>query len=459
MPSDAIWVSGPWQERLALGGSETSPSESGYLAGAVIAAGRAVAERSRYPTAAALMDEASVDHKVAHRNIWILTAAQSLGGANSPIITSLGGLVGERLASDPTFVTLPVSLFNLGLALGTLPAAFVMRRFGRRSGYLLGATMGIVAGLIAAFGIARASFIIFCAGTFLAGFYSSYVQSYRFAAADSETGAGSQKAIARVMVGGLLAAVIGPQLVIWTRDMLPGMPFAGSFLSQAALAALAIPVLLLLRKPPPPREAGPESAADRCLIDILLTRRYALAIATGVVSYGLMTFVMTASPIAMVGHGHSVSMAALGIQWHILAMYGPSFITGRLMVRFGKERVAAVGLALIAASAVVALKGVDVAHFWVALILLGLGWNFGFIGATAMVAECHTPSERNKVQGANDFLVFGTVATASFPAGSLLHHSGWDAINWVVLPVAALVLAPLVWRAARVKHVRSSHKG
>lgn len=394
--------------------------------------------------------------RVARRNVWTLMAAQSLGGANSPIVISLGGLVGQHLSSDPALVTLPVSLLNLGLALGTLPAAWVMRRFGRRAGYLLGTCFGIVSGLIAALGIMQASFFIFCAGTMLAGFYSSYVQSYRFAAADSATGAESQKAISRVMVGGLLAAIIGPQLVIWTRDALPGVPFAGSFLSQAALAALAIPILLTLRKPPMPKGEDAESDGGRPLSEILAMPRYLLSIATGVVSYGLMTFIMTASPIAMVAHGHSVDEAALGIQWHILAMFGPSFLTGRLMVRFGKERFAAVGLALIAASAVVALNGIDIFHFWLALVLLGLGWNFGFIGATAMVAECHTPSERNKVQGANDFLVFGTVATASFFAGSLLHSSGWATINWLVLPAVALVLVPLLWRTARPMRVNAT---
>ncbi len=395
----------------------------------------------------------TADRKVANRNVWILTIAQSLGGANSPIVISLGGLVGQRLATDPALITLPVSLLNLGLALGTLPAALVMRRFGRRSGYLLGALIGLTAGLVTALGIARASFLVFCTGTCLAGFYSSYVQSYRFAAADSETGAHSQRAIARVMIGGLVAAVIGPELVIWTRDALPGTPFAGSFLSQAALAALSIPVLLTLRRAPAPPGYTADRAQDRPLAEILATPRYLLAIAAGIVSYGLMTFVMTASPVAMVGHGHSIDQAALGIQWHILAMYGPSFVTGRLMVRFGKERVAAVGLTLIAASAAVALAGVDIAHFWLALILLGIGWNFGFLGATAMVVACHTPSERSKVQGANDFLVFGTVATASFFSGSLLHSSGWEAINWLVLPTVALVLVPLVWRAARPSRI------
>lgn len=389
--------------------------------------------------------------RTARRNIWVLTAAQALGGANSPIVISLGGLVGQRLSPDPALVTLPVSLLNLGLALGTLPAAMVMRQFGRRAGYLLGACLGLVAGLLAAMGIIQGSFFLFCLGTATAGTYSSYVQSYRFAAADSAVGPESQRAIARVMVGGLIAAIIGPQLVIWTRDAVPGTPFAGSFLSQAVLAALSIPVLLTLRRPATPKHASSDDVTGRSLATILMTPAYLLAIATGVISYGLMTFVMTASPIAMVGHGHSVDRAALGIQWHILAMYGPSFFTGRLMVRFGKRRVAAVGLLLIGASAAVALTGADIGHFWLALILLGVGWNFGFLGATAMVADCHTPSERSKVQGANDFLVFGTVAAASFFAGSLLHSSGWSTINAIVLPAAAFMLVPLLWRGSAAR--------
>ncbi|OWV97142.1 MFS transporter [Rhizobium sp. R693] len=396
-----------------------------------------------------LMHQAPADPGIARRNSWVLTIAQAFGGANAPIVISLGGLVGQHLSPDPDLVTLPVSLLNLGLATGTLPAAYVMRRFGRREGYLLGTTIGMVSGTIAAIGIAFGSFLIFCLGTCLAGFYSSYVQSYRFAATDSASGAESQKAIARVMLGGLAAAVIGPQLVIWTRDAVPGTPFAGSFLSQAAMAALAFPVVFLFRASSQQKAQARDHAGERPLFEILTSPRYLLAIATGVVSYGLMTFVMTASPIAMVGHGHSIDQAALGIQWHILAMYAPSFVTGRLMVRFGKERVAAIGLLLIASSAAVALSGFDITHFWLSLVLLGIGWNFGFIGATAMVADCHTPAERSKVQGANDFLVFGTVACASFSAGSLLHSSGWETINWIVLPAVALVLVPLVWRAAR----------
>ncbi|MCC6946820.1 MAG: MFS transporter [Bradyrhizobiaceae bacterium] len=386
---------------------------------------------------------------VARRNIVVLTAAQALGAASPPIVVSLGGLVGQSLSSDPALSTLPVSVFNLGLALGTLPAAFIMRRFGRRNGYLLGAMFGIAAGLVAAFGIGMTSFAIFCLGTLIAGFYAAYVQSYRFAATDAATEAMRGKAISWVMVGGLIAAIIGPQLVIWTRDAIPSTPYAGSFLSQAALALIAMPVLMLLRAPRTDGASASSAAGGRTLAQILLMPRFMLSVTAGVVSYGLMTFVMTAAPVAMVGHGHSVDHAALGIQWHVLAMFAPSFATGYLITWFGKERVTAAGLLLIAGAGAVALSGLGLTHFWISLILLGVGWNFGFIGATAMVADCHTPAERGKAQGANDFMVFGVVAAASFFSGGLLHASGWQTINWLIFPAVAFVLVPLVWRAAR----------
>lgn len=380
------------------------------------------------------------------RNIFVLALAQTLGGSNGPIVISLGGLVGQELTTDAALVTLPVSLYNLGLALGTLPAAFIMRRFGRRSGYLLGAGCGAAAGLIAFLGIYWASFWIFSLGTFVAGFYASYVQSYRFAAADGVTGPLKGIAISSVMIGGLAAAILGPQLVIWTRESIPMLPFAGAFIGQAALALMAIPVLLLLRTPDHAEARQEQLSGGRPMGEILRTPRYMLAVAAGVVSYGLMTFVMTAAPIAMVHTGHSVDHAALGIQWHVLAMFAPSFVTGRLMARYGKEKITAIGLAIIGVSAMVALSGLDIGHFWVSLTLLGIGWNFGFLGATAMVTDCHTPEERSKVQGTNDFIVFGIVAIASFTSGALLNSSGWTMLNWLVLPAVALILVPLIWR-------------
>ena len=384
------------------------------------------------------------------RNLSLLVAAQALGGASPPIIISLGGLVGQQLSSNPTATTLPVSIYQLGLALSTLPAAWLMQRLGRRWAYVLGAVLGVVSGIIAAQGIAQSDFVTFCIGTALAGFYAACVQSYRFAAADAVGAPHLQaKAISRIMVGGLIAAIIGPQVVIWTRDALPATPFAGSFYRQAALAALALPILLLLRLPAPQKQAIVGTA--RPLKAIAATPQFIEAAAAGVVSYGLMAFLMTAAPMAMVGCGHSVGEAALGIQWHVLAMFGPSFFTGRLIGRFGQRKITALGLVMIAASGLLALMGEGLSEFWGSLILLGVGWNFGFIGATAMLTACYTPAERTKVQALNDFLVFGTVAIASFGSGQLLHSVGWSGINIGMQPLVVIVLAIMAWQARKIK--------
>lgn len=393
---------------------------------------------------------------LAKRNAWVLAVAQALGGASPSIVISLGGLVGLALAPRESLATLPVSLLNLGMALGVVPAAMAMRRFGRRSGYLAGGAIGVLGGAIAATGIVWGDFVMFCVGTMLAGFYGSYVQSYRFAAADTATPAFRARAISYVMAGGLAAGVLGPQVVIFTRDLVPGAPFAGSFLAQAGLALVAILVVSFLRAPPPaaPVSGPPEGGEARPLSVIAAQPRFVVAVIAGVVSYGLMAFLMTAAPLAMVDCGLPVETAVLGISWHILAMFGPSFFTGRLIDRFGKETITAVGLAMTALSAVIALHGLSVAHFWSALIILGLGWNFGFIGATAMLTDCYRPQERAKAQAANDFAVFGSVAVASFSSGRLLDGGGWEFVNWMAFPPIALTLALVIALALRRRRER-----
>jgi MFS family permease len=389
------------------------------------------------------------DDSTARHNARVLSCAQALGGASPAIVIALGGLVGQAIAPDPVYATVPVSLLQLGIASGTIPAALVMRRLGRRGGYLIGSTIGMVAGSIAATGAALGSFALFCIGTFLAGFYSAYVQSYRFAATDAASPAFRARAISWVMAGGVIAGIVGPQTVIWTRDMVPGSPFAGGFLGQAGLALLSFGVLACLR-PSPAAPSGPGANTGRPLRQIFLQPRFLLAVTAGLVTFGLMSFVMTAAPLAMVGEcGHSLGAATLGIQWHILAMYGPSFFTGRLIDRFGREWVVIAGLLLIATAAAVGLAGTTVAHFWTALIVLGLGWNLGFIGATALVAECSRPEERTKTQAMNDFLVFGCVAVASFSSGSLVTAGGWATLNWLVLPVVGLALLAMLWGVRR----------
>jgi MFS family permease len=382
---------------------------------------------------------------IAKHNAVVLAAAMALGGSSPAIVVSLGGLVGQTLASNKELATLPVSLLNLGLALGTIPAAMLMRKAGRRIGYVVGAGIGLAGGCLAAFGIASYSFVLFCLGTLIIGSYGSFNQSYRFAATDAASEAFKPRAISWVMTGGLIAGVVGPQTVIWTRDAVEGAPFAGAFLGQAALAFLSMIVVWFLR-PAPVSVASTNAGGGRPLLEIVRQPRFIVAAVTGLVSYSLMTFMMTAAPLAMIGCGHSVGAAALGIQWHILAMFGPSFFTGRLISRYGKGPVTAAGLVLIAVSAVIGLSGITIAHFWITLILLGLGWNFGFIGATALVTDCYRPEERAKVQAANDFLIFGSVAVASFSSGKLLSAGGWESVNWLVFPPVLIALALLAWQ-------------
>lgn len=382
--------------------------------------------------------------KLARRNALVLAGAQALGGASPAIVISLGGIVGSQLVSNQAFATVPVSLMQLGLATGVIPAAFLMRRLGRRSGYVIGGLIGAVGAAIAAAGVSERLFWLFCLGTFLCGLYGSYVQSYRFAAADTASESFKPRAISWVMIGGLAAAVIGPQSVYWTRDLTPAAPFAASFLAQGALALIAIGVVLALRAPP---VAQAKSGGGRPLAVIMRQPKFIASVIAALVTYGLMSFVMTAAPLAMVACGHTVGEAALGIQWHVLAMFAPSFFTGRLIARFGKETVTAAGLVLTALAAVVGLNGLSVAHFWVALVLLGIGWNFGFIGATALVTDCYRPEERVKVQAANDLLVFGSVAIASFSSGGLLSAGGWTSVNWLVFPPVAIALALVAWQA------------
>lgn len=372
----------------------------------------------------------------------LYTAAQAFGAAIPPIIISLGGLVSMSLDAPHDLMTMPVFLFNLGLALSTLPAAFMMSRYGRKTAYLIAASMGLVSAVLSFFGIISQTFLLFCAGTFVAGYYAAHVQSYRFAVVEGLSADLAPKAISRVMIGGLIAAVIGPQMVVWTQGSLAAQ-YAGSFIGQGVLALLGFIVLLRIRSDGPAQTLQKRSS-NIALVDLLKRPTYTVAVAAGVVSYTLMAFIMTAAPIAMVDHGHGVQQAALGIQWHVLAMFAPSFFTGKLIARFGKAKITATGLLLIASAGLLALQGLELVHFWGSLILLGLGWNFGFIGATALVADAHSAEEKGLAQGFNDFMIFSSVALGSFMAGVLLNSTGWYSLNLVALPLCALILAAML---------------
>ncbi len=376
------------------------------------------------------------EHPHARRNTLVLASAAAFSGAVPPIAISLGGLTGAYLlGSDKSLATLPVSAYNIGVAAGAIPAALLMRWLGRRRGFILGAAFGIAAGLIAGWTVVVGSFAGFVLGLATAGFAGAFVQQYRFAAADAGNPAFRAKAISWVLAGGVAAAVIGPQTVIFTRDLFTPIPFAGSFFAISVLAAIGMAIVAMLggeARLPPPRSSG---AGGRRLSTIVRQPRFVVALICAIGAYSAMSLLMTAAPLAMVGCGLGTDNAALGIQWHVLAMFLPSFITGSLIARFGKEAIIAVGLALLTACALVALAGIQLMNFWAALILLGVGWNFAFIGATTMLTETYKVEERGKVQGFNDFLVFGSVAIASLSSGHLFATVGWARINWVALPI------------------------
>jgi len=376
-------------------------------------------------------------------NIWRLSIAQALAGANAIVVFATGSIVGNMLAPTPMFATLPISIFVVGMAACILPVGAIARRYGRRTSFLVGTAAGVLAGLLAMLAVLQAGFWLFCLSTFFAGGYAAVVLSFRFAAADGVEPKRRARALSLVMAGGVAAGVVGPQLVTWTMDLWPPYMFAATYLVQSAAAALSALILLGVRLPMP---TAAEVAGGRPLSVIARQPRFVAAVVCGAVSYMLMNFLMTAAPLAMHLCGHSQESANLGLQWHVIAMYGPSFFTGSLITRFGAGRVASAGLLLTGLSAAIGLGGIDVMHFWWMLVLLGVGWNFGFLGASSLVLECHRPEEKTRVQSLNDFIVFGLMAIGSFSSGGLLSAYGWDMVLWVsfvplVLAVVALALA------------------
>ena len=386
------------------------------------------------------------DDNLAKRNARVLAVAQALAGGNNTVIVSTASIVGSMLAPDKGLATLPVTGMVLGMWVGTLPLGWLARRYGRRNALQAGSLFGVLSGLVSYSAVMQGSFWLLILGTFFGGLYAAAHLSYRFAAADTASERYRAKVVSWVLAGGVFAAVIGPQLVIFTKDILTPYTFAASYLGQSACAVLAAIVLSFVRIP---KMARAHASASRPLGEILRAPRFIVAVACGVVSYGVMNLVMTSAPLAMVGCGHSVTDAALGIQWHVLAMYAPSFFTGALIARFGVERITGIGLLLLAASAVIAVAGLSVAHFWGALIVQGIGWNFAFIGATTMVTQCHGPEERTKVQSFNDFIIFGSMAVTSFSSGQFLAIFGWATLNELVFPIVGVAAAMLLWFVMR----------
>lgn len=398
------------------------------------------------------IDDISGDAR-ARSNVVRLAAAQALTGANSAVIFATGSIIGATLAPDMSLATVPLSMYVVGIAAGTLPTGAIARAHGRRVAFIIGTGCGMLTGLLAAFAILRGSFVLFCCATFLGGLYGAVSQSYRFAAADGASAAYRPKAVSWVMAGGVFAGVFGPQLVQWTMDIWPPYVFAFSFVVQAMVALIAMAILAGVDAPKP---APSDFHGGRPLLEIVRQPRFIAVAICGIVSYPMMNLVMTSAPLAMKLCGLGVGDSNFGIQWHIVAMYGPSFFTGSLIARFGAPKVVAIGLLLEACAATIGLSGVTAMHFWATLIVLGVGWNLGFVGASALVLETHRPQERNKVQAFNDFLIFGVMALGSFSSGQLLANYGWSAVNLVVYPPVLLGLTVLTLASfARRQRARS----
>ncbi|QFT96287.1 Major Facilitator Superfamily protein [Roseovarius sp. THAF8] len=395
------------------------------------------------------------DDRRAKRNVIVLVLAQALLGAQMAMIFVVGGLAGQSLASNVCFATLPISLIVLGSMISANPLSMVMQRFGRKAGFLIGALGGATGAAIAGYGLYLASFPVYLTGSFLTGIYMSAQGFYRFAAADTASDEFRPKAISYVLAGGLASAIIGPQLVKVTSQAMV-VPFLGTYLAVIAINLFGALLFFFLDipKPPPP---APDSPRGRTRWELLTTPRIAVAVICAMVSYALMNLVMTSTPLAVVGCGFTESNAADIVTGHVLAMFAPSFFTGHLIARFGVERIVGAGLVILAAAGIVALQGVEIENFFIALILLGLGWNFGFIGATTMLAGAHDVHERGRMQGMNDLLVFGGVTVASLASGGLMNCSGstaeagWTAVNLAMVPLLTLAGGALIWLVMRPK--------
>jgi MFS family permease len=383
------------------------------------------------------------------RNVAVLAAAQALGMSAGPLVTLSGGIVGQALAPSPLLATLPMTSLIVGVAACAVPAALLMGRIGRRAGFLTGAAIGMTGALLAAAATHAGSFAGFCAATFVMGAGATFVQQYRFAAAESVGEARAGRAVSFVLVGGIVAGVLGPEIGRHGRLWLDA-EFSGAFLAVAMVQLVAMALLLLVRVPRPaplPRQA---THVPRHVLEMLRRPPFALALTAGVTAYAVMSFLMTATPISMhVMDGHPVEDTARVIQSHAIAMYAPSLVSGFLVDRLGVRRMMIAGtIALLACIAFTATSHTFVAY-WIGLVLLGLGWNLLFIGGTVLLTRSYEPGERFRAQATNDLTVFGSQASASLASGAVLHQFGWAAMNLAAVPLLLLVLVLVAAFGAR----------
>ncbi len=398
----------------------------------------------------AVDDRTADPDRRAKRNVAVLAFANAVLGSQLAINIIVAGLAGALLAENPSLATLPISILVVGSLLAAPVVSLFMGRYGRRAGFLVGALAGGSGGVLCARALFVGSFELFLAGSVLLGIYQASQGFLRFAAADTGSEGFKPKAISWVFAGGLLSALIGPEIVRLTSAAFTTVPYAGAYLAVIALNVVGALCLWFLDIPRPARAAG-TTDTGRPLAVIARQPVFIIAVLSAMVGFASMSLVMTSTPLALVGHGFTSDHAADVVRWHILAMFAPSFFTGSLIVRFGRLPVITAGLLLLGVCGVIALSGVDLRHFYLALVALGVGWNLAFIGATSLLGTTHTHAEQAKVQGLNDFLVLGLVAVGSFGSGALLDAFGWNAVQYAMAPALLAALAGVAWLALRAR--------
>lgn len=382
----------------------------------------------------------------ARRNVFLLACCQALLFTNNVTLISLNGLAGFALADNKALATLPVTGYVVGAALSTYFASLWMKRVGRRNGFLTGTLFGLAGGAIATLGIWLGSFWTLVLGTLVLGTYNAFGQYYRFAAADATPLHWKARAISLVMAGGLVGGIIGPEMSKVTRDLVQPT-FLASYASLMGFCLVTMAILAGLRIPEP--QDAEAHGPTRPLKEIMAQPVFVVAVVVGALGYGVMNLLMTSTPLAMGFCGHPYAAAASVISAHVIAMFGPSFFTGSLIHRFGVLNVMLAGVAAMFACVAIALSGQLVVHFWWSLVLLGVGWNFMYVGGTTLLTEAYRPAEKAKAQGANEILVFCTTATSSFTSGVLVNAAGWNTLNYVALPFLAIAGAAALWLALK----------
>lgn len=378
-----------------------------------------------------------------YRNVFVLSGCQATLQITGATMISVTGLAGYALAADKSLATLPLTCYVVGSALTTIPASLLMRRIGRRAGFQSGTAMGVVGSAICSYAIVAASFWLLCLGMLLMGSYTAFGKYYRFAAADAAEPSFRAKAISLTLAGGLVGGVIGPELAKYTRTAAVDYTYLGSFISLGVVCVLAMIILTRLDIPKLSEQELKDSG--RPLGQIMRQPVFIVAAMSAMLSYGIMNLMMTSTPLAMHAHEHHFNDAAFVLQWHMIGMYAPSFFTGSLIQRFGVLNIIVAGIVLMFACVLSALSGTMIINFWLAMFLLGVGWNFMYVGGSALLTECHTPAERAKTQAANDFMVFATMAISSMSSGLLLNKSGWSAVNYGTIPFLLLATAATFW--------------